>query len=307
MANSTKKLAQKSKTPEKPVAPAKKAEHAQTKDKRPTRPLMLVTGASAGIGAALAREYAAHGWDLALTARRQDRLDHLAKELKEKYDADSITIAADMAAKGAPKAILKAIKDAGRFVDGLVNNAGYGLPGTFTYSKWADHAAFIQVMLTAPCELVHLILPGMQERGFGRIINVASLAGHLPGSSGHTLYAADKAFLVKFSQSLNLENQHTGVHVTALCPGFTYSEFHDVNDTRKVVSKLPSWMWKSAEEVAAEGFKAASRNVPVRITGFANKCIAVLARLLPDPIAFALMKSQSKKIRLTDDAIDGGS
>ena len=266
-----------------------------------TRPLILITGASAGIGAALAREFAAHGWDLALTARRKERLEDLAEEMKAKNGVDSLIIPVDMHTKGAPKAIMKAVADAGRHVDGLINNAGYGVPGTFTKPSWKTHTDFIQIMLTAPCELVYLALPGMVERGFGRIINVASLAGHLPGSMGHTLYAADKAFLIKFSQSLNLETTGTGVHVSALCPGFTFSEFHDVNDTRGLVSKLPNWMWMTSEEVASIGYQAVEKNAAVRVPGFANKTIAALAKIMPDPIAMALMKRQTKNFRVTDD------
>ncbi len=268
-----------------------------------TRPLILITGASAGIGAALAREYASHGWDLALTARRKDRLEDLAKEMKAKNGVDSLIITKDMHTKTAPKAIIKAVTDAGRHVDGLINNAGYGIPGTFNHPGWKDHAAFLQIMLTAPCELVYLTMPGMVKRGFGRIINVASLAGHLPGSNGHTLYAADKAFLIKFSQSLNLENTGTGVHVSALCPGFTYSEFHDANDTRKLVSKLPGWMWKTSEEVAAVGYLAAEKNVAVRVPGFANKTIAALGKVLPEPMAMGLMRRQTKNFRVSDEEV----
>ena len=264
-----------------------------------TRPLILITGASAGIGAALAREFAAHGWDLALTARRKERLEDIAQEMKARNGVDSLIIPADLHQKSAPAAILKAIDEAGRHVDGLINNAGYGLPGTYLHPSWKSHAAFLQIMLMAPCELVYRTLPGMRSRGFGRIINVASLAGHLPGSLGHTLYAADKAFLIKFSQSLNLENTGTGVHVSALCPGFTYSEFHDVNNTRGLVSRLPAWMWKTAEEVAAIGYRAVEKNVPVRVPGLANKTIAALAKLMPDPLALALMRAQAKNFRIT--------
>lgn len=262
-----------------------------------TRKLCLITGASAGIGSALAREFAAKGWDLALTARRKDRLNDLAEELKAQFGVDSLTISADLTKKTAPKAILKAITEAGRQVDALVNNAGYGLPGVFTEPSWKDHEQFLQVMLTAPLELCYLVLPAMRERKFGRIINVASLAGHLPGSMGHTLYGADKSFLIKFSQSLNLENAAKGVHVSALCPGFTYSEFHDVNSTRDMVSKMPNYMWQTAQQVAKEGYQAVEKNAPVRVTGKVNKTIAAVVKLLPDAFGNALMKSQMSKFR----------
>jgi len=265
-----------------------------------TRKLCLITGASAGIGTALAREFAAHGWDLALTARRKDRLNDLAEELKARCGVDSITISADLTKKTAPKAIMKAISDAGRQVDGLVNNAGYGLPGAYNSPSWKEHEQFLAVMLTAPLELCYLALPGMQERKFGRIINVASLAGLLPGSMGHTLYGADKSFLIKFSESLHLENLSRGVHVSALCPGFTYSEFHDVNDTRPMVSKMPNYMWQTAEDVAQSGYKAVERNQVVFVPGAFNKAISSLVKILPGPVGRAMMKAQSNKFRKQD-------
>src|SRR3954467_9754021 len=186
----------------------------------------LVTGASAGIGAAFARELAARGCNLVLTARRTERLESLANELSARHGTRSECIAADLADATAPGALCDEIQRRGIAIDILINNAGYGLPGHFTKPAWQAHADFIQVMMTAPCELVYKLLPGMQQRGFGRIANIASLAGHIPGSAGHTLYGASKAFLIKFSQSLALENTSTGVHVCAVCPGFTYSEFH---------------------------------------------------------------------------------
>jgi short-subunit dehydrogenase len=138
----------------------------------------------------------------------------------------------------------------------------------------------------------------MIERRFGRIVNVASLAGLVPGAAGHTLYAATKGFLVKFSQSLYLENLATGVHVSALCPGFTYSEFHDVNGTRAQVSQsLPEWLWLGADEVAATGYEAVEANRPVCVPGAPNKTIAAIAKILPDDWALALMANQGGKFR----------
>jgi uncharacterized protein len=261
------------------------------------RRLCLVTGASAGIGAALAREFAGRGYDLALTARRADRLEALKAEIEGRTGNRCLTVPADLAEAGAVDAILDALAAQGRTVDALVNNAGYGLPGAFAATSWADQAAFVQVLLTAPTELAHKVLPGMIERRFGRIINVASLAGHLPGSAGHTLYAAVKAYMVKFSQSLHIETRGQGVHVSALCPGFTYSEFHDVNGTRDAVSKMPSWMWLDAATVARMGFDAVERNKPVEVTGLANKGIAALAKLLPDPVALGIVAGQSSRFR----------
>lgn len=264
------------------------------------RRLCLVTGASAGIGTAFARLYAERGYDVALTARRSDRLEGLAAELKDKWGSNCLTISADLADRTAPKAIIDAIEAQGRHVDALINNAGYGLQGSYLASSWEEHAAFMQVLVEAPLELTHRLLPGMQARKFGRIINVASLAGHVPGSAGATLYSAAKAFLIKFSQSLNLENQSTGVHVSALCPGFTHSEFHDVNGMREQISAMPSWMWLDARTVVEIGFDGVEANQAVVVSGKANKTIAALAKLVPDGIALGLMKSQMSKFRRPD-------
>jgi short-subunit dehydrogenase len=262
------------------------------------RRLALVTGASAGIGAAFARALAARGCDVALTARRTERLTALATEIETRHGVSTRVIAADLADPAAPAAILAALADRGPAPDILINNAGYGLPGTFAETTWADQAAFIQVMMTAPCELAHRVLPGMRARRYGRIVNVASLAGLLPGAAGHTLYAASKAFLIRFSQSLHLEAAASGVHVTALCPGFTYSEFHDANGTRDLVtSGTGRWMWQSAEAVVADGLSAVEANRPVHTPGLHNRMIAGFARLIPEGAALRLMASQGARIR----------
>lgn len=262
------------------------------------RRLALVTGASAGIGAAFARIFASHGYDVALTARRGDRLEALAEEIRLRFGVGTLTIAADLAKPDAADQILGYLAAEGRHVDALVNNAGYGLGGAYADTTWEDQAAFLQVMVTAPCELAHKTLPGMVERRFGRIVNVASLAGLVPGSAGHTLYGASKAFLVRFSQSLHLEGEPSGVHVTALCPGFTYSEFHDVNGTRAQISAAtPPWLWLGADEVAATGYEAVEANRAVCVPGAPNKAIAAIAKLIPDEWGLALMASQGPRFR----------
>ena len=262
------------------------------------RRLALVTGASAGIGAAFARIYASHGYDVALTARRAEHLGRLAEEIRLRFGVETLTVPADLAEPSAPAAILEDLAANGRAVDVLVNNAGYGLPGAFAETRWEDQARFLQVLLHAPTELAHRVLPGMVDRRFGRIVNVASLAGLIPGGAGHTLYGAVKSYLVRFSQSLHLENQQTGVHVTALCPGFTYSEFHDVNGTREMAHKAtPDWLWSGADEVAAAGYEAAEANRPISVPSAPNKTIAAVAKLIPDDWALALMAWQGPRMR----------
>jgi short-subunit dehydrogenase len=262
------------------------------------RRLALVTGASAGIGAAFARLLAGRGYDLLLTARRADRLAAVAEDVRLRHGVESLVVAADLADPEAPGRILDHLATHGRHVDLLVNNAGYGLPGVYAETRWAEQAAFIQVMVTAPCELAHRVLPGMRARRFGRIVNVASLAGLIPGAAGHTLYAASKAFLVKASQSLHLEAAADGVHVTALCPGFTRSEFHDVNGTRALVdAAAPAWLWLDAEAVAAAGCEAVEANRAVCVPGAPNKAIAALAKAVPDDWLLALIAARGGRFR----------
>ena len=255
----------------------------------------LVTGASAGIGAAFARALAARGIDLILTARRADRLEALAGELRTLV---SVTVLpADLAQPSAAAAIVAAIEQQGLTVDWLINNAGYGVPGTFAQNDWTTHADFLRVMVEAPAELVWRLLPGMRARNYGRIVNVASLAGHMPGPPGHTLYAPAKAFLIKMSESLAMEHRGAGIHVCALCPGFTFSEFHDTAGTRNLVEQLPGILWQTAEAVVDEGIAAVEAGDAVRITGRINRITKMLVQLLPDRIALRLMAREARKFR----------
>ena len=264
---------------------------------KPSRPVSLITGASAGIGAAFARELALRGHDLVLTARRADRLEALATELRDKYRCAVTVLPCDLADPATPQKLLAALDERGIKVDWLINNAGYGVPGALVDSPWETHADSLQVLLTAPTELSRRLLPGMRERGYGRIINVASLAGFLPGTSGHTLYAATKSYLTKFSQSLALENKSAGVNVCALCPGFTLSEFHDVTGTRAKMNKLPDFMWLSAEQVVRQGIDAVERGDAVHVTGKLNRFIKAVFELVPDRLALALSAKQSRRYR----------
>jgi len=261
--------------------------------------LALITGASAGIGAAFARALAARGYDLALTARRAERLEALAGELRQAHGVETLVLAADLGRPETPAAVLAEIAARGRQVDLLINNAGYGVTGAYGDSDWPSHAAFLQIMVTAPCVLAHAVLPDMRERGFGRICNVASVAGLAPGTAGHTLYAAAKSFLIKFSQSLNAETAGTGVHVSALCPGFTYSEFHDANGTRERVSRMPKWMWLEAHRVVADGLDALEANRAVCVPGAQYKAITALLKLTPEPLAEAFGRRHSGRWRQT--------
>ncbi|HET9049892.1 MAG TPA: SDR family oxidoreductase [Chiayiivirga sp.] len=258
-------------------------------------PHILVTGASAGIGEAIARQYARRGLPLVLTARRADRLEALAAELRGQVPCEVAT--ADLADPAAPLALFEALAARKVRIGGLVNNAGYGVPGNYLTSPWETHARFLQVMVTAVSELTWRFLPQIRESGQGRILNVASFAGIAPGSTGQTLYAGAKSYLIKFSESLALENARYGVKVCALCPGFTYSEFHDVTGTRGLVSKLPNWMWLKAEDVARQGVDGLEAGRVVVVPGFGYKVLKFAFKHLPDGMARAAMARRSASIR----------
>jgi len=255
----------------------------------------LVTGASSGIGKAFAEVLAEHGFGLILTARRRDRLDELAADLTRRYDVPATVIVADLADPDAAARIVEAI--GGTRVDVLVNNAGYGVPGSYGQVPWADHQRFMQVMVTAVCDLTYRLLPGMVDAQWGRIINVASVAGLVPAPAGHTLYGASKAFLVRFSEALSAENRSKGVHVTAVCPGFTYSEFHDVTGTRERMNRLPSVLWLSAPAVAHEGYDAVMRGDPVVVNGWVYRCLLWLIGIAPDRLVRAVSSGAGRRYR----------
>lgn len=264
----------------------------------PAHGYALITGASSGIGAALAREYAGRGVPLVLVARRADRLEALAAELSHRVDC--VVIAGDLADPATPARLFEQTQARGLFIQTLVNNAGYGVPGRYLSADWKTHADFLQVLMTSVAELTHRYLPAMEAAGRGRILNVASLAGLVPASAGHTLYGATKLWLIRFSESLDQESRERGVHVTALCPGMTYTEFHDVNGMRDKVSKLPKAIWLTSEEVARLGVDAVEAGTPRVVTGRANRVIATLCKYLPDAVARALIGSRSRDFRDTD-------
>jgi short-subunit dehydrogenase len=261
------------------------------------RRTVLVTGASSGIGEAFADVFAAHGFDLVLTARREDRLRAAAERLRSTYGSRADVIVADLSSPTAPDQICDAIAARRLTVDALVNNAGYGVPGAFTSSSWGRHEELMQVMIVGLAGLTYRLLPPMVERRYGRIVNVASLAGLVPASGGHTLYGASKAFVIRFSQALSNEVRASGVHVTAICPGFTYSEFHDRSGTRERVSRLPAWMWMDAATVAQQGYEAVMEGIPMYVNGRVNRTIAGLVKYLPHRVMEAVGRRVARLYR----------
>jgi short-subunit dehydrogenase len=258
---------------------------------------VLITGASAGIGQALARVFARHGYNLVLTARRADRLNALKKELEDKCNVRAHALPGDLSNPGTPGEISASLRQMGIHIDGLVNNAGYNLCGTVPDTSWQGKNDLLQVMTIAPYALTHFFLPGMRARKFGRILNVASVIGLLPGGVSNTLYSGVKGMQVAFSEALHADEKAYGVHVTALCPGLTHSEFHDVDGSRADMQRLPNFLWHSSESVAEAGYKALSRNDVICVPGFFYKAAIAGARIVPRRLANKIMARRARNGR----------
>lgn len=215
---------------------------------------VLITGASAGLGASFANVFAKNGFNVVLTARRKERLEELASKIQKEYGVATTSIAVDLADPAGPQYIFDECEKQGIAVDALVNNAGLAIPGFYQETEWEKHSDFLQLMITAPSQLSYLFEPGMVKRGFGRIINVSSFVGQITPTGSYTLYGAAKSFLIKFSQAHAEELKGTGVKVLALCPGFFKSELHDEADETDITSQLPARMFLDVDKVAEEGY-----------------------------------------------------
>jgi hypothetical protein len=264
------------------------------------RPLALITGASAGIGAAFARAYAARGHDLALAARRVDRLEALAAELSAAHGIEAFAVPADLAEFEAHAAVLAAVAARGRWVDVLVNNAGFSIAQSFTGVPWDRQRAFLMTLVVNACGLAYGVIPGMVARGRGAIVNVGSLAAFAPGVAGHSLYPGAKSLTVKWSQALAAELKGTGVRVTVTCPGFTLTEFAEANGTKMVMDEAPRRLFQTAEQVVAATLAANDRGQVVVVPGLHNKIAATLLRYLPEWLVIAILTQASAKYHLED-------
>jgi short-subunit dehydrogenase len=245
----------------------------------PSRPLTLVTGASSGIGLELARLFAAEGDDVALVARRADRLEALAREIADRHGVTVLPIAADLADPAAPARILEELAGQGRAPDIVVNNAGFGLVGSAAKLPVDRQLQMIDVNVRALTELTLRTLPGMIERRRGGVLNVGSVAGFLPGP-GMAIYFATKAFVLSFSEALAEEVRPHGVTVTAVCPGPTATEFQAVSGGRGSAGKIVPAM--TGEEVAIIGHQGFRAGKTLVVTGGRNRIVAAaVPRLFP--------------------------
>ncbi|MGV9005859.1 MAG: SDR family NAD(P)-dependent oxidoreductase [Brevundimonas sp.] len=262
------------------------------------RPLALVTGASSGIGEAFARVLAVRGYDLVLVARRADRLETLAAELRTTCGVGARSLPADLSQAGAAERVLADIASGGRHVDMLVNNAGYSIARSFAAVPWSAQRDFLMTLVVNACGLAHGVIDGMVARGGGRIINVASLAGFAPGVAGHTLYPGAKSLMISFSQALDAEYGSVGLHVTAVCPGFTRTEFASSNGTGAVMAEAPRRLFQTPEQVVAAALAANDAGRVVVVPGWYNRIAVALMRLLPLGLVRRVLMAGSARYHL---------
>ncbi|MET9696403.1 SDR family oxidoreductase [Streptomyces sp. NPDC006529] len=239
------------------------------------RTTVLITGASAGLGAAFARGFAAKGCDLVLVARDKDRLGALAQELHREFGAEVEVLPADLLDPARCAAVEERLADAGRPVDVLVNNAGFGLPAPFPYSPVEDEERMLDLLVKVPMRLTHAVLPGLRERRRGAVLNVSSVAGLLPTGT----YGAAKAWVTAFSESLRVDMAPYGVRVLAVVPGFTRTEFQE--RAGMDVSKLSDAVWLEPEAVVAQALRDLARGRPLSVTGRRYQAYAMAVRHLP--------------------------
>lgn len=212
---------------------------------------------------------AARGLDLVLVARRGDRLASLAEELRHAHGVQVQTITADLSDPAAPAQIEQTLAGTAASaapLHWLINNAGSGGADLLRHRNWVDHRDFLQLMMLSVAELCHRLLPGMAERGYGRVINVASVAGRIALPSGAN-YGPSKAYLIALSEELAQSFGGTDVNVTALCPGFVHTEFHETPELAAAKAGTPRWIWYRAERVVRDGLRGCERGAPIVVSG----------------------------------------
>jgi short-subunit dehydrogenase len=241
--------------------------------------LAVITGASAGIGETFARQLARGGYDLLLIARRLDRLQALATELSRAYGVTAEPLAADLACDEDLHNVEARIAQAGNLAL-LVNNAGFGVKGRFVNASVGEHDRMHRLHVLAAMRLCHAALRVMSAADQGAIVNVASVAGFII-SPGGTSYSATKHWMNAFTEGLWLDLQTRGSHVRvqALCPGFTYSEFHDVMGMDR--GGIPKAWWTTAEFVVSESLRGLETGKLFVIPGWRNRALVCLYRLAP--------------------------
>ena len=236
----------------------------------------LVTGATVGIGESFTRLLAQNGYNIVLVARDLPRLQERAKTLESTFGIATTVIQADLATDAGCKTIEDFI--ANTQIDVLINNAGFGINKAFTMSQLDAEQQLLDVLVRTPMRLMHVALPGMKERNKGVIINVSSVAGWIAGGT----YSAAKSYLTVLSESLHTELSSTNVKVSALCPGFTRTEFHQRG--RMSMKGLPAFMWLNSDKLVAKAWKDAVGGKAVSVPGWQYQLLTFVMRNAPRPM-----------------------
>ena len=242
----------------------------------------LVTGATAGIGRAFVDGLAARGDDLVLVARNGARLESIAAEIRDAHHVDAMPLVADLLDEEGMAAVEARLGDASDPIDLLVNNAGMGSFGTFAELDVADEERAIRLNVLALMRLTHAALEGMLKRGSGAIVNLASLAAYQPDPWSAT-YGATKAWVLSFTQAIHEEVRGTGVHVMAVCPGYTHTEFHERAGLGETA--LPGFVWQTPDQVVATALRDLDRGRSVSIPGAMNKALCAMTSVAPAGIS----------------------
>ena len=236
----------------------------------------LVTGATVGIGESFTRLLAHNGYNIVLVARDLPRLQERAQGLESTFGIATTVIQADLATDAGCKTIEDFI--ANNQIDVLINNAGFGINKAFTMSQLDAEQQLLDVLVRTPMRLMHVALPGMKERNKGVIINVSSVAGWIAGGT----YSASKSYLTVLSESLHTELSSTNVKVSALCPGFTRTEFHQRG--RMSMKALPTFMWLNSDKLVAAAWKDAVAGKAVSVPGWQYQLLTFVMRNAPRPM-----------------------
>jgi short-subunit dehydrogenase len=254
-------------------------------------PTALITGPTAGIGRGFAEAFARKGFDLVLVARDEGRLVDLGGELAAAFGVAAEVIVADLSARAEVDRVAARLADDARPVTALVNNAGFGLNRSFLNSAVEDEQRALDLLVTAVMRLTHAAVPGMVDRGTGMVINVSSVASWITGGT----YSAAKSYVTVFSESLAQELEGTGVRVTAVCPGFVHTEFHQRAGID--MSAMPEFMWLDVPQVVSQAFTDLARGRAVSVAGPQYKAASALLRHGPRALARLATSSRQRNPR----------
>ncbi|CAB4654390.1 unannotated protein [freshwater metagenome] len=251
----------------------------------------LVTGATAGIGAAYARLLAKNKFDLVLVARDKKRLANTAKSLSKEFGVKVEVLVADLTKTSQLAKVEKRVSSKSKPIEVLINNAGFGLNKSFLDSDVSGEQELLDVLVTAPMRLTHAVLAVMKSRNSGTVVNVSSVASWIAGGT----YSAAKSYLTVLTESLHTELRGTNIKISALCPGFTRTEFHQRGKMK--MNGLPNFMWLTAEKVVTKSWQDAKSGKVISVPGWQYLILSSISRFGPRPLVRRMGMKVRKKQR----------